>query len=211
MAPPSLGRGFPKIVPRSDHWEKTVDEALIWTFMVIIDTVFSLACNWQIDNQPNRLLHLPILIMVLMIVVRSTYSPESFVLISYLLSYWEKWNINWLIKLYTLCTILCLNIALITTSSVDRSLRCYRVLHTSSLCNFDQDWRRHLVVLESQGCFCFDNGNVRRMGMSQVCVPLRLCRWLRMSLWRVNSEGTDAHKLPLKGTYLIKRFLHNVS
>ena len=38
-------------------------------------------------NQPNRLLHLPILIMVLMIVVRSTYFPESFVLTSYLLSY----------------------------------------------------------------------------------------------------------------------------
>ena len=46
--------------------------------------------------------------------------------------------------------------------------------------------------------------------MSQVCVPLRLRRWLRMALWRVNSEGTDAHKLPLKGTYLIKRYI-NVS
>ena len=149
--------------------------------------------------------------MVLMIVVRSTYSPESFVLISYLLSYWEKWNINWLIKLYTLCTILCLNIAQLH-QSIDRYVAtefCIRVVFATD--RLDQDWRRHLVVLESQGCFCFDNGNVRRMEMSQVCVSLRFCRWLRMSLWRVNSEGTDAHKLPLMGTYLIKRFLHNVS
>ena len=166
-------------------------------------------------NQPNRLLHLTILIMVLMIVVRSTYSSESFVLTSYLLSYWDKWNINWLNQtLHTMYYTLPQHstyynfisrsiAALLQSSAYDIRV----VLATDRL---DQDWRRHLVVLESQGCFCFDNSNVRRMGMSQVCVPLRLRRWLRMALWRVNSEGTDAHKLPLKGTYLIKRFIHNV-
>lgn len=166
-------------------------------------------------NQPIRLLHLPILlIMVLMIVVRSTYSFESFVLTSYLLSYWEKWNINWLNQtLHTMYHTLPQHSTYY--NFISRSIAayatefCIRVVFATD--RLDQDWRRHLVVLESQGCFCFDNGNVRRMGMSQVCVPLRLRRWLRMALWRVNSEGTDAHKLPLKGTYLIKRFLHNVS